>query len=881
MSWWNFLARDKRDEELAREMDAHLEHETELNVARGMSRENARDAAKRKLGNETRVREDVYEMNTLGWLDSMWQDLKYGARTLRKSPGFTLVAVLTLALGIGANTVIFSVINATMLRPLPFKDAQQLVLIFRSDQQNRLNDLGIDSKPDFEDYVGQADAFSSAALFDASRIGYNFAEGTRPERLQGVRITSDFFKTFGVQPMLGREFTKAEEPQGADHEVILSYRVWQRRYNSDPDILGKSVRIDGVGHTVVGVMPQDFIFQFWGNPGDVFIPVGYTQGDQMRGSHSFAVVARMKPGVTLAQADAEEDAIGRRLAAQYPDSNAGTTATALSLDRQGVDDVRSVLMVMFYVVGFVLLIACVNVANLSLARAATRRKEIAVRRALGAGRLRVVRQLLTESLLLAGLGCAAGLLLAYASLALIARALPDQLKDLPFRPIESIPMDGRVFAFALVLSCVTAVLFGIAPAFSAERTDASDALKSGGGRGATLMQGRLGRGLVAAEVALAFVVVVSAGLLVDSIVRVLRVDPGYTAKNVLTMNLSTPQTEIFYGPPVNERFCQQVSEALEAIPGVEHASAVSHLPLQGNAGRGLQLEGQSFDKPEDQPGAGYMIACPGSFAALGVKVIEGRDFTSGDTTTATPVTIVNETMAKKWWPKESAVGRRIRIGRAKLNEPWMTIVGVIGDVRQGGLSNPVHPVFYRPFPQAGWPQMSIVAKTAMRPAAVEDAAKRAMTQALPETPVSDVRSLDEVLRDSVSYRMVPTMVLSSFALLALLLAAVGIAGVVSYGVSQRTQEIGIRMTFGASARDVLAMIVSGSMRWVLVGVVVGVAGALAATRLLTDLLFGVKAWDPWVLVGVAALLAGVAFVASWWPARRATRVDPMVALRYE
>jgi putative ABC transport system permease protein len=662
---------------------------------------------------------------------------------------------------------------------------------------------------------------------------------------------------------------------------VLSYRVWQRRYQSDPAIIGKSVRIDGVGHTVVGVMPKDLVFQFWGNPGDIFIPVGYTQGDQQRGSHSFGVVARLKPGVTLAQADAEEDSIGRRLATHYPDSNSSTTATVVSLDRQGVEDLKPTLMILFYVVGFVLLIACVNVANLSLARSARRRKEIAVRRALGAGRLRVVRQLLTESLLLAALGCAVGLGIAYASLALIASALPDQLKYLPFRPIETIPMDARVFAFALAVTCVTTVLFGIAPAFVAERTDASEALKSGGGRGATLMQGRLGRGLVAAEVALAFVVVVVAGLLVDSVVRVLRVDPGYTAKNVLTMNVSTPQTEIFYGPPVNERFCEQVSESLEAIPGVEHASAVSHLPLQGNAGRGLVIEGLTFTNPNDQPGAGYMIACPGAFASLGVKMEEGREFLNGDTKDSTPVTIVNETMAKKWWPKESAIGHRIRIGRAKLNEPWLTIVGVCGDIRQGGLSNPVHPVFYRPFPQAGWPQMSIVAKTAMRPAAVEDAAKRAMTVALPETPVSEVMSLDAVRRDSISYRTVPTMVLSSFALLALVLAAVGIAGVVSYGVAQRTQEIGIRMTFGANARDVLAMIVGGSMRWVLVGVAVGVACALAATRLLTDLLFGVKSWDPWVMGSVAALLAGVAFVASWWPARRATRVDPMVALRYE
>jgi putative ABC transport system permease protein len=862
-------------------MEAHLQLEADEFVARGMSREDARAAAKRKLGNETKAREDIYKMNTLTWLDSLWQDLKYGARTLRKSPGYTVVAVLTLALGIGANTVIFSVINTTLLRPLPYKDAKQLVMIFRSDAEDRWHGLGINSKPDYEDYVKQSNAFSSAALFDASRNGYNLAEGSRPERLQGVRITSGFFKTFGVAPILGREFTPDEEPQGADHEVILSYRVWDRRYKSDPNIIGKSIRIDGVGHTVVGVMPKDFVFQMWGNPGDIFIPVGYTDGDQQRGSHSFGVVARMKPGVTLSQADAEEDAIGRRLATQYPDSNSGTTATVLALDRLGVDDLKPTLMILFYVVGFVLLIACVNVANISLARSATRRKEIAVRRALGAGRWRVMRQLFTESLLLAAVGCGVGLALAFVSLTLIESALPDQLKYLPFRPIETIPMDARVFAFALAVTCVTAVLFGIAPAFSAERTDAGDALKSGGGRGATRVHGRLGNGLVAAEMALALIVVVSAGLVVDSVVRVLRVDPGYTAKNVLTMNISTPQTEIFYGPPVNERFCQQVTESLEAIPGVEKASAVSHLPLQGGAGRGLLIEGQTFTNPDDQPGAGYLIACPGAFAALGARMIEGREFTAADTKDAPPVAIVNESMAKKWWPKESPIGHRIRIGRAKLNEPWMTIVGVSHDVRQGGLDRPAFPIFYRPFPQAGWPQMSIVAKTAMAPMAIAEPAKRAIAAALPETPVSDVISLDTVLHNSVSDRSIPTMVLTCFALLALVLAAVGIAGVVSYGVAQRTQEIGIRMTFGASARDVLRMIVGGSMKWALAGVVVGVAGALGATRLLTDLLFNVKAWDPWVLGGVAALLSAVAFAASYGPARRATRVDPMVALRYE
>jgi predicted permease len=880
MRWRKYFSRERWDRERAAEMEAHIAHEADENVARGMSVLEAREAAMRKLGNETKIREDIYRMNSVGFLDTLWQDLKYGARTLRKSPGYTLVAVITLALGIGANTVIFSVINAVLLRPLPYKDVKQLVLLFRTDAEDRERDIGIDSKPDYEDWAKQSDVFSATALFDASTNGYNVSEGSHPEKLQGVRITSGFFHTFGVVPMLGREFLPEEEPQGRDREVILSYRVWKRRYQSDANLVGKSILIDGVGHTVVGVAPESFVFQFWGNSGDLFVPVGYTRGDMNRGSHSFAVIARTKPGVTVAQADAEMDSIGKRLAHDYPASNAAVTATAQSLERFGVSQLRPTLMILFYVVGFVLLIACVNVANLSLARSSTRQKEIAVRRALGAGRFRVMRQLLTESLLLAAVGCAAGLLLALGCLNLIETAMPEDLKYLPFRPMTTIPMDGHVFVYALAAACVTAILFGIAPAFSADHTDPGDALKSGG-RGATRIHARLGHALVAAEVALALVVVVSAGLLIDSVTRVLRVDGGFRANNVLTMNISTPQTEIFYGPPVNERFCQQVNEGLSALPGFQSASAVSRLPLNGNAGRGLDIEGQPYAKPEDQPGAGYLIACPNSFATLGVKMIEGRDFTDGDTESAPEVAVVNQSMAKKFWPKESAVGRRIKIGRMNSDEPWITIVGVVADVRQGGLENVVMPVFYRPFPQAGWPEMSIIVKTAMNPALSAEPAKAAITRALPETPVSDVLTLNQVVLQSESGRRVPMMVLSSFAALALLLAAVGIAGVVSYGVAQRTREIGIRMTFGANAGDVLRMIVSGSMKWALAGVVIGIGAALAATRLLGSLLFGVKAWDPWVLGGVALLLAVVALAASYWPARKATRVDPMVALRYE
>ncbi len=878
--WRRFFWRNRWDAERASELEAHISHETDENIARGMSPGDARDAARRKLGNETKIREEIYRMNSVGFLETLWQDVKYGARALRKSPGYTLVAVITLALGIGANTVIFSVINTVLLRRLPYPDVQQLALLFRADAHDR-HDTSIDSMPDYEDWKRGTDVFSSMALFDPSRGGYNLAEGTHPERLQGVRITSEFFKTFGAPLFMGREFLPDEERKGNDREVILSYELWKRRYAEDPAIVGKSIRIDGQSYTVVGIAGKDFRFQFWGNPGDLFVPVGYTTGDMQRGSHSFAVVARMKPGVSISRADAEMDAIGKRLAVAYPESNADETFTALSLESFGVSELKPTLMVLFYVVGFVLLIACVNVANLSLARSATRQKEIAVRRALGAGRFRVMRQLLTESLLLATLGCAAGLILAQSSLLAIEKSLPDQLRFMPFRPITTIPMDARVFAFAILVTCVTAVLFGMVPAFSAERTDPAEILKAGGLRGSTRVHTRLGRGLIAVELALAMIVVVSAGLLIDSVTRLLRVDSGFRTHNVLKMDISTPETELYYGPPVNGQFCRQVQESVSAIPGVTAVSAVSMLPLQGNAGRGIDIESHPQSKPEDQYGAGYMIACPDSLKALGIALVQGRDFTNGDTPDAPGVAIVNEDMAKKFWPHENVIGQRFKIGRMGADNPWMTIVGVMHDVRQGGLDRDVMPVFVRPFAQAGWPQMSIIVKTEMAPMAVAESARRALAAALPETPVADVTPLDEVVRESVSGREIPMIVLSAFAFLALVLAAVGIAGVVSYGVAQRTQEIGIRMALGAESRDVLKMIVGDSMKWALAGVAAGAVGALLATRLLSDLLFNVKAADPWVLGGVACLLAAVALAASYLPARKATRVDPLVALRYE
>ena len=866
--------------DLDAEVRSHLAMLTEENLRAGMSLQEAQRQARLELGGVDQVKEQVSEIRLGNWLHSVLSDCRYGARSLRKSPGYTAVAVLTLALGIGANTTIFSVINTVLLRPLPYPDSKQLTLLFRADVKDH-SDQGIDSKPDFEDWKNQSDVFSSMALFDASRKGYNLSDGAHPERLQGVRVSADYFKVFGTAPLLGREFLPEEEDLGKDHEVILSYAVWKRRYHEDASIIGQAIRMDGASYTVVGVMSPQFQFQFWGNPAELWVPVGYTPGDQSRGSHSFAVVARMKPGVTLAQASAQMDTIGRRIMAEHPDTNASVTVAVVPLDSYGVSELKSTLMVLFYVVGFVLLIACVNVANLSLARSAARRKEIAVRRTLGAGRFRVLRQLLTESLLLATIGGIAGLVVAFTSLTLIESALPDELKYLPFRPLTSIPMDSRVFVFVLIVTCVTGILFGIAPALSAEQTGPGEVMKSGGGRGATRSHGRLGHVLVAAEVALALVVVVSAGLLIDSVTRLLAVDPGFRPQHVLKMDISTPQAQIYYSPPVNTRFCEQLQESVGTLSGVTGVSAASFLPLEGNAGRGFLIEGRSSTNPDDQTSAGYLIACPGYFSALGIPLLDGRDFTDADISSAPGVVVINEAMAKKFWPKQTPLGQRIKIARVATDEPWLTVVGVIRDVRQSGLDSDVTPAFYRPFTQAGWPLMSIVVKTAGEPMAFAQAAKDAVTQALPETPVSHISSLNEMVSDSVSSRRVPMLVLSSFAALALILAAVGIAGVVSYGVAQRTQEIGIRMAFGANPRDVVRMMVGGSMKWALAGVAAGIFGAFAATRLLAGLLYEVKSSDPFVMAAVAVLLAAVALAASYLPARRATRVDPMVALRYE
>ena len=815
-------------------------------------------------------------------METLLSDIRYGLRLLRKSPGFLFVAVLTLALGIGANTTIFSVMNATLFKPLPYPDPERLVALWESGIHDP-SDRGIVSWPNFEDWKRQNHVFERMAMFGSGGNGYDLAErGQEPEQAEGVRVSSDFFPVLGVLPFMGRNFLPEEDQPGKDHEVVLSYGLWQRRYHADPAIVGKPIRVDGEAYTVVGVMPASFQFQFWGGLRQLWVPIGYTPGDHGRNSHSFVVFGRLKKNTTLAAAEAEMDTIGRRLAQEYPHDNAGQTVRLDALQPYGMDDLRTGLIALFAAVGFVLLIACANVANLMLARGAARQRELAMRCALGAGRWRIVRQLLTESLVLSLLGGTAGLLMAWWALELLVRVLPGQFQFIPFRPLSTISMDPQVFLFTLAVSCCTGILFGLFPALNVLRTDLNDVVKqgsrgsSGSGRG-----NRLRYVLVASEVALAMIVLAAAGLMIESMSRLLGVGPGFDPRNVLVMTMSLPQVDMYNGPPGNPRFCQDLENHAGSVPGVLSVSAASTLPMYGGAGRGFAIEGRPDPGDENMPGGGYTVACPNFLRTLAIPLLKGREFSDRDTLNSAGVILINEAMAREYWPKEDAVGKRIKIGGFRSDAPWLTVVGVFRDVHHRGLDRKVVPEFVRPYTQAAWPYMNIVARTASDPGAFTAPLKQALRDVEPERAAAQVETMEGILQSSVGSRRFPMLILSCLAALALTLAAIGIAGVVSYSVVQRTNEIGLRMALGARAMDVLRLVLTRSMIWTLGGVLAGVAGSLAVTRLLTNLLYSIKPADPVVLGAVALLLAAVALLAGYLPARRATKVDPAIALRYD
>jgi len=804
-------------------------------------------------------------------MQTLWQDLRYGARMLLKKPGFTLIAVITLALGIGANAAIFSVVNAVLLRPLPFKDPDRLMLI-RETKLPQFPEFSV-SPGNFLDWRKQNTVFERLVAF--SGLSFNMVGTGDPEQIRGMKVTDGFFATLGAQPQMGRDFLAEEDQPGRDNVVILSHGLWQRRFGGDPNILNQTLTLSGQSYPVIGVMPATF--RFGGPDLGLWTPMAFTaQQAQNHGGHWLGAIGRLKPGATEDQARTEMITIAGRLAAQYPGANMGWSVKLMPLLEFTVRSVKPALIVLLCAVAFVLLIACANVANLLLARAAGRQKEIAIRTALGAGRARIIRQLLTESALLAILGGAAGLLLAKWGMDLLLKLAPQGLPRM-----SDVSLDGRALAFTAAVTLLTGVIFGLIPALQASRPNLNETMNDTG-RGSTEGRRRqlVRSALVVLEVTSALVLLVGAGLLIKSFWRLQQVDPGFNPDNTLTLSVSLPRTKY---PEENQRvaFFQQLLEKVSALPGVQAAGATNPLPLDGDTVYAFVVQGRAPLPPGAGQSTNFYAVSVDYFKTMGIRLLRGKLFTERDTKEAPHVAVINETMAKKIFPDEDPIGKRITFAGGDSNSDWQEIVGIVSDVKQYGLDQATPMQTYEPYKQQTSPSMTLVARTSGDPANLTAAIRNAVLQLDKEQPIANIRTLDQILSASIAQQRFSTMLLGVFAAVAMLLAAVGIYGVLSYAVTQRTHEIGIRVALGAARRDVLRLVIGQGMLLTLLGVAAGLAVAFALTRLMSTLLFGVSATDPMTFGLIALLIVAVALLACWIPARRATKVDPMVALRQE
>lgn len=803
-------------------------------------------------------------------METLFKDIRYGFRSLLKHPGFTAVAVVTLALGIGANSAMFSTVNSVLLKPLSYPDADRIVVLEGINPAKGITQSNL-SIPDFSDWQSQNQVFDQLAGFVFG--GSLLTSGDETERVRGTGVTTDFFPLFGTAALAGRTLQADDAQKGRDPVVVLSYALWQRRFGGNPNVLGTTVTIAGKSTTIVGVMPADFDYPA---QSELWVPYPIDAAAERRDNRFFSVVARLKRGVPIAQAQAALDTINQRLAQSYVDTNSGWSARVINLQERMVGSMRKSLLILLGAVAFVLLIACANVANLMLARATGRQKEIAVRAALGASRWRVIRQLLTESVLLSVIGGAIGLLLSVWLTKLLVSISPANTPR-----FDEIKPDLRVFAFTLGLTVVTGILFGLAPALQASRIDLNGGLKEGGGKGSGGSRNKRLRSLMmVSEIALSFMLLVGAGLLIKSFMRLRDVSPGFTTDNVLTMRVSLSSTKYPEGEP-RVQVLTQTLESLKTLPGIRSSGAVLSLPLGGdtfNVWRSYIREGRPAS-PEESDNAAYLVTTPDYFQTLQIALLAGRAFNDQDNEQTTKVVIVNDTMARKLWPGQSPLGKRITIWRDE-NFP-REIVGVVRDTKPSLDAEPSQQM-YVPYAQdSGWSGMSLVIRTSGDPLDTVAAARNAVRSIDKGIPVFNVKSMNDVLATSVSQQRMSMLLLSAFAGVALLLAMIGIYGVTAYYVTQRTQEIGIRMALGAQMGDVMKLVLASGMALALVGIGLGVVGALALTRLMTSLLFAVKPTDAVTFVTVSLCLLVTALIACYIPARRATKVDPLVALRYE
>ncbi len=800
-------------------------------------------------------------------MSTMMQDVRYGARMLAKRPGFTAVALLTLALGIGANTAIFSVVNAVLLRPLPLKDPDRLVMVVETNLSKGWDQFSV-SPLNFTDWRDQNQVFEQIA---ASRNwAFNLTGDGEPERVRGARVSAGLFEMVGATPAQGRLFTAEEDQPGRGNVVLISHGLWQRRFGSDPEIIGKTLTLNSQSYTVIGIMPQDYSFP---SRSEIWAPMAFSQSEQRnRGGHFISVFARLKDNVTVEQARTEMQSIAGRLEEQFPDTNKGWSANVILLMDQVVGDIRPALFVLLGAVAFVLLIACANVANLLLARAASRYKEIAIRNALGASRLQLVRQLLTESLLLSMLGGGLGLLLAFWGVDFLISISPENIPR-----VREIGLDRQVFVFTALLSVLTGIFFGVVPAIQGSKPDLTEALKEGG-RGSTSARHKARSVLVVAEVALALVLLIGAGLMIKSFSRLQSTDPGFNPANALTLSISLPSSK-YREPHQQTGFYSQLIDRVESLPGVESAAVSTSVPIAGSDYIfGFLIQG-SPTPPSDAPSANYYSITPDYFKAMGIPLKRGRYFTDADVNNTTRVAIINETMARRYFPDEDPIGKRLHITNGP--EAFREIVGIVGDVKHYSLDQETTAQMYEPHAQNPFTSMSLVVRTTQDPASLAGAVRAQVLGIDRDQPVSNIKTLEQMVNDSIAQPRLSMLLLTVFAVVAMVLAAVGLYGVMSYSVTQRTNEIGIRMALGAKQTDVLRLVVGQGMMLAVIGVGIGLAASFVLTRFLATLLYTVSATDPLTFAGLSLTLTAVTLLASFIPALKATKVDPMVALRYE
>ena len=868
------LRRGAVERELDDELRFHFDRQVETFVQSGMPPAEARRRARLAIGSADQIKEECREARGVHFIETLVQDVRYALRMLRKNLGFASIAILTLALGIGANTAIFSVVYAVLLRPLGYRDASHLIVVHETTPA--VGTVGVPYL-DFLDWRAQSRAFSQ--MVAVQQVGFNLAGVSQPEYIGGIAVSPAFLSMMGIRPFLGRDLNAGEETKGTAPVLLLSYELWQSHLGGDPNAVGRSITLDGRTFAIIGVLPPNFRSI---DKTDVIVPIGVWATDAPEATErgergDLSVIGRLAPGKTLAQARLEMDGIAAQIAKAYPASNDQAGVALTPVRDEFVGDARPAILILFGAVMFVLLIACANVANLFLARGAARTKEIALRMAFGASRARIIRQMLTESFVLASLGCILALALALAGIRGIEPLIPAEVLG-----GASLSLNGAVLLFAVGIAALAAFIFGLAPATHSTRPDIQAELKDGGRTASTGPALNNLRGLLAiAEMSLALILLIGAGLMIQSLYRLMRVDPGFRPDRVLKMEMDL-RAQQYSKPPAILNFWQQVLDRLQVLPGVESTALATVVPLTGDHSRSdITIEGILARTPRDYPHPDVHIVSPGYATTLGVPLLRGRNFTDADNESAPPVGIINALLAKRYFSNDDPVGKRFMFGHPGKENSWIAIVGVIGDTRLYGLANPARLEVYIPLRQKPTSDMHLIVKSKIDSAALTSSIRSAVASIDKDQPIFDISTMNDLVTQSVATRRTTLILLGLFSGLALILATIGIYGVISYSVAERTREIGIRMALGAQPGQVMRAVMKQGAKIAFAGAAIGLAAAVVLAQLMSKLLFSVSATDPMTFAALSALLILVAMLACYIPARRATRVDPIVALRYE